>query len=51
VSLITLVIGDSLQGSISGQGEAAVLAIVLLLLAAISLLTYRWMLGRAARWF
>lgn len=51
VSLITLVIGDSLQGSISGQGEAAVLAIVLLLLAVISLLTYRWMLGRAARWF
>ncbi|MFM7221380.1 MAG: ABC transporter permease [Nodosilinea sp.] len=51
VSLITLVIGDSLQASISGQGEAAVLAMVLLTIAAISLLTYRWMLGRTARWF
>jgi putative spermidine/putrescine transport system permease protein len=51
VSLITLVIGDSLQASISGQGEAAVLAMVLLMIAVISLLTYRWMLGRTARWF
>lgn len=51
VSLITLAIGDILQANISGQGEAAVLAIILLLLAGFSLCTYRWMLGRAARWF
>lgn len=51
VSLITLQIGDILQANISGQGEAAVLAIVLLLIAAFSLLTYRRMIQRAAKWF
>lgn len=51
VALITLEIGDILQASISGQGEAAVLAVVLLVLAGGSLFTYRWMLRRAAQWF
>jgi putative spermidine/putrescine transport system permease protein len=51
VSLITLQIGDILQANISGQGGAAVLAIVLLMVAAFSLLTYRGMIRRAARWF
>lgn len=51
VSLITLQIGDILQANISGQGGAAVLAIVLLLIAALALLVYRWMLRRAAKWF
>jgi putative spermidine/putrescine transport system permease protein len=51
VSLITLQIGDILQANISGQGSAAVLAMVLLLIGAFSLLTYRWMIGRAAQWF
>jgi putative spermidine/putrescine transport system permease protein len=51
VTLITLEIGDILQASISGQGEAAVLAMVLLVLAGGSLFTYRWMLRRAAQWF
>ncbi len=51
VALITLQIGDILQASVSGQGGAAVLAIILLLIAAIALLTYRWMIRRAAKWF
>lgn len=51
VSLITLQIGDTLQANISGQGGAAVLAIVLLIIAAVSLLTYRRMLRRTAQWF
>ncbi len=51
LSLITLQIGDILQASISGQGGAAVLSIILLLIAAISLFSYRWMIGRAAQWF
>lgn len=51
VSLVTLAIGDILQANISGQGEAAVLAILLLLMAVFCLCTYRWMVGRAVRWF
>mgnify|MGYP000275624719 CR=1 FL=1 len=51
VTLITLQISDILQANISGQGNAAVLAIVLLAIAALSLLTYRWMIGRTAQWF
>lgn len=51
VALITLQIGDILKANISGQGGAAVLAIVLLMIGAFSLLTYRWMIRRAARWF
>lgn len=51
VLLITLQIGDALRASISGQGEAAVLATILVLLACIGLFTYRWILRRAARWF
>lgn len=49
--LITLRIGNTLEANISGQGEAAVLAILLSLMACISLLTYRLMLRRVAQWF
>lgn len=51
VALITLQIGDILQANVSGQGGAAVLAIILLMIAAIALFTYRWMIRRAAKWF
>ncbi len=50
VLLITLQIGDTLRASISGQGEAAVLATILFVLACIGLATYRCILRRAARW-
>jgi putative spermidine/putrescine transport system permease protein len=49
--LITLQIADILTTNISGQGEAAVFAMLLLLLASICLFSYRWMLRRAMRWF
>jgi len=51
VRLITLEIGDILQASISGQGRAAVMAMILLLIGAVSLVTYRELLRRALRWF
>ena len=51
VNLITLEIGDILRASISGKGEAAVLAMILLVLASGSLLAYRWMIHRGAKWF
>lgn len=51
VNLITLEIGDILQANISGQGEAAVLAMVLLVIASFSLFTYRWMVRKGAQWF
>jgi putative spermidine/putrescine transport system permease protein len=51
VALITLQIGDILQANVSGQGGAAVLAIILLMIAAIALFTYRWTIRRAAKWF
>lgn len=51
VFLMTLQIGNALEANISGQGESAVLALVLLLLASISLIAYRLMVRRAVRWF
>lgn len=49
--LITLRIGNTLEANIFGQGEATVLAILLSLMACISLVTYRLMLRRVAQWF
>jgi putative spermidine/putrescine transport system permease protein len=49
--LITLEIGLTLQSSFTGPQEAAVLAVVLMLIATVSLLTYRTILRRALRWF
>lgn len=51
VSLITLQIAKVLESSFSGQAKAATLSVLLLLIAVISLLVYRWTLRRAARWF
>ncbi|GAB4365852.1 MAG: ABC transporter permease subunit [Elainellaceae cyanobacterium] len=51
VFLITLQIGNTLEANVSGPGESAVLSMLLLLLAGFSLITYRLMLQRAARWF
>ncbi len=51
VHLITLQIGTALQSDVLlGPGRAAILAMVLLLFAATSLLLYRTMLRRALRW-
>lgn len=49
--LMTLRIGSTLEANLFGQGEAAVLAILLSLMACIALLTYRLMLRRVAQWF
>ena len=49
--LITLQIGISLNTGVGSEERSYVLATVLLLLATGSLLTYRWMMGRALRWF
>jgi putative spermidine/putrescine transport system permease protein len=52
VRLITLQIGTALQSDVlTGTGRAAVLAVVLLTLASVSLLSYRAILRRALRWF
>ncbi|HYM84109.1 MAG TPA: ABC transporter permease [Candidatus Dormibacteraeota bacterium] len=52
VRLITLQIGNALQSDVlTGSGKAAVLSVVLLTVAAASLLTYRALLRRALRWF
>ncbi len=51
VRLITLQIGLTLQSSAFGQERAAVLAVVLMVLATVSLLIYRVLLRRALRWF
>lgn len=49
--LITLQIGISLNTGVGSEERSYVLATVLLLLATASLLSYRWMMGRALRWF
>ena len=51
IRLITTEIGDVLQASFTGPQRAAVLGVILLLLASISLLTYRSLLRRALQWF
>ncbi len=49
--LITLQIGTTLQSDvITGTGQAAVLSVVLLAIAVVSLLSYRRLLRRAMRW-
>lgn len=50
VRLMTLEIGRTLQASVFGQERAAVLAVLLMAIAAISLLAYRALLRRALRW-
>jgi putative spermidine/putrescine transport system permease protein len=49
--LITLQIGLTLNTGAGREERAYVLAVVLLLLATLSLLAYRFVLGRALRWF
>ncbi|MFM9105821.1 MAG: ABC transporter permease, partial [Chloroflexota bacterium] len=51
VRLMTLQIGIALNQSANGQQRAAVMAAILLIIAAVSLLTYRLILRRATRWF
>jgi putative spermidine/putrescine transport system permease protein len=49
--LITLQIGSVLQSDvISGTGQAAILSVVLLAIAVVSLVSYRLLLRRAVRW-
>jgi putative spermidine/putrescine transport system permease protein len=51
VHLITLQIGSALQSDVLlGPGRAAILAVVLMLFATVSLLLYRYTLRRALRW-
>jgi len=49
--LMTLQIGFALQSGAVGEDRAAVLAVVLLLFAVVSLVSYRIILRRALRWF
>lgn len=49
--LITLQIGLTLNTGVGTEERSYVLAVVLLLLATASLLTYRYMMKRALRWF
>lgn len=49
--LITLQIGISLNTGVGSEERSYVLAVVLLLLATVSLLAYRVMMKRALRWF
>jgi putative spermidine/putrescine transport system permease protein len=49
--LITLQIGISLNTGVGSEERSYVLAVVLLLLATVSLLTYRTTMKRALRWF
>ena len=49
--LITLQIGLNLNTGVGSEERSYVLAVVLLILAAASLLTYRVMMKRALRWF
>ncbi|MFZ5852972.1 MAG: ABC transporter permease subunit [Chloroflexota bacterium] len=52
VRLITLQIGTALQSDILlGPARAAILAVVLMVIATVSLVTYRILLRRALRWF
>lgn len=50
ITIITLQIGDILQSDVFGRGRAAVLAVVLMTIATVSLFTYRAILRRAIRW-
>jgi putative spermidine/putrescine transport system permease protein len=51
VRLMTLQIGIALNQSANGQQRAAVMAAILLIIATVSLVTYRIILRRATRWF
>ena len=51
IRLITTEIGDVLQASFTGPQRAAVFGVILLILAAFSLLSYRSLLRRALKWF
>jgi putative spermidine/putrescine transport system permease protein len=48
--LITTAIGDALLGSLFGQQRVAVLGAILLLIATVTLTSYRLLLRRAMRW-
>lgn len=50
IRLITLQMGIALQTSVTSMGEVSVLAVILLLIATISLFAYRLMIKRATRW-
>jgi len=51
VNLITLQIGTALQSDVLlGPGRAAILAVVLMIFATVSLVLYRVMLRRALKW-
>lgn len=49
--MITLQIGMTLTGGVGKIERAYVLAVILLLFAVVSLLSYRWIMRRALRWF
>jgi putative spermidine/putrescine transport system permease protein len=51
VRLLTLEIGFVLQSSFTGPQQAAALAVILMAIASVSLITYRYILKRALRWF
>jgi putative spermidine/putrescine transport system permease protein len=51
ISLITVQMGETLESDFFGRQQAAVLSMLLLLLAGISLSAYRFILRRATRWF
>jgi len=51
VRLMTLQIGIALNQSATGQQRAAVMAAILLLIATVSLVSYRLVMRRATRWF
>ncbi|HEY9619370.1 MAG TPA: ABC transporter permease subunit [Crinalium sp.] len=50
LSLLSVQLGRGLEASMTGRGEAAVLAIALLLLTGSSLLAYQFLLRRVRRW-
>lgn len=50
INIITLQIGNILQTDVFGRGRAAVLAVVLMAIATLSLLAYRAILRRGLRW-
>jgi putative spermidine/putrescine transport system permease protein len=51
IRLLTLEIGFVLRSSFTGPQQAAVLAVILMAIASVSLITYRSILKRALRWF
>ena len=50
INIVTLQIGNILQTDVFGRGRAAALAVVLMVIATLSLLAYRVILRRAMRW-